>query len=92
MGSEKKRKRTSTDGPTEGTPSSLEKSERKKLKKLKNESMDNGDGTLAGQVAEQTTELVPLISPIATRKYFLLGFQNFGFNSGSGGTCLFVYI
>lgn len=72
MGSEKKRKRVSSDFATEGTPSSLEKSERKKLKKLKRASLNQSNDAPNEEIPENGTEMVPLVSPIATRKLYSL--------------------
>lgn len=65
MGSERKRKRVTTDTEA-ATPSPLDKAERKRLKKEKKEvAAENGQVT----AAEKPDDVAPLVSPIATRKY-----------------------
>lgn len=70
MGSEKKRKRVSSDATEDGS-AALDKSERKRLKKLKKdaESVENGNpGHSESDPKAVESEVIPLVSPIASRK------------------------
>lgn len=84
MGSEKKRKRVTADEDGNATPLSEDKAERKRLKKLKKEAaaaaaaaaeaaaQPNGGGAQedgAEESKSNKTDIVPLLSPIASRMF-----------------------
>lgn len=65
MGSEKKRKRSSTDPPTGEMAAALAKAERKRLKKARREAIENHEALVDSGVSKN--EIAPLVSPVASR-------------------------